>query len=69
MAVRDNKKINFIAINVLDAKEEPILHGKDVMPYVQPGPQMGALLKKVYEIQIEQGITDKDELLKYILDV
>lgn len=52
---------------VLLAKEEPILHGADVMPYMQPGPQMGALLKKAYEIQIEQGITDKMELLKVII--
>lgn len=52
---------------VLVQKEEPILHGRDVMPYVQPGPEMGALLKKAYEIQIEQGVTDKDELLKLIL--
>lgn len=53
---------------VLAAKEEPILQGKDLMPYIQPGPPMGELLKRAYEIQIEQGIADKNELLKRILD-
>lgn len=47
--------------------EEPILHGRDLMDIMQPGPRMGELLKKAYEIQIEQGITDKQELLKRIL--
>ncbi len=47
--------------------EEPILHGRDVMDIVPPGPKMGELLKQAYEIQIEQGIKDKEELKQRVL--
>ena len=47
--------------------EEPILHGRDLMGIVEPGPQMGALLKQAYEIQLDEGIKDKQELLKRIV--
>jgi len=52
---------------VMQKPEEPILHGKDLMPFMEPGPAMGALLKQAYEIQIEEGITDKQELLARVL--
>lgn len=44
--------------------EPPVLMGKDLLGVVQPGPQLGKLLKKAYKIQIEEGITDKEELKK-----
>ena len=47
--------------------EEPVLHGRDLAGKIEPGPKMGALLKKAYEIQIDEGITDKQELLARIL--
>ena len=47
--------------------EDPVLQGRDLMGIVEPGPHMGVLLKHAYEIQIEQGIKDKQELLKRIL--
>lgn len=47
--------------------EEPILHGRDLMGIVEPGPAMGALLKQAYEIQLDEGIKDKQELLKRII--
>lgn len=53
---------------VIERKEEPILHGRDLMPYIEPGPKMGELLKRAYELQIEQEIQDKEELLKLILE-
>jgi tRNA nucleotidyltransferase (CCA-adding enzyme) len=53
---------------VLVNKEAPILTGKDLLPFVQPGPKMGQLLKKAYEIQIERGILDKNELIKFIMN-
>jgi hypothetical protein len=34
---------------------------------VEPGPEMGRLVKKAYEIQIEEGIKNKRELKKRIL--
>lgn len=42
--------------------EEPLLLGRDIMDIVQPGPRMGQFLKKAYEIQIEEGIQDTEEL-------
>lgn len=48
--------------------EEPIIHGRDLAAFVKPGPEMGRLVKKAYEIQIEEGITDKQELIKKILN-
>ncbi len=47
--------------------EQSVLHGRDLMGQVEPGPKMGELLKAAYEIQIEEGITDKDELLRRVL--
>ncbi len=46
---------------------EPLLLGRDLMGIVKPGPEMGKLLKKAYEIQIDEGIKDKQELLKRVL--
>lgn len=47
--------------------EEPILLGRDIMDVIEPGPKMGELLKDAYEIQIEEGIKDKEELKKRVL--
>ena len=47
---------------VLHKPEEPILKGRDLLGIVEPGPEMGKLLKRAYEIQIEEGISDKSEL-------
>lgn len=44
--------------------EQPVLMGKDLLDTVQPGPELGKLLEKAYTIQIEEGITDKEELKK-----
>ncbi len=47
----------------LVAAQLPILRGRDVMDLVKPGPEMGKILKRAYEIQLEEGIKDK-EILK-----
>jgi tRNA nucleotidyltransferase (CCA-adding enzyme) len=47
-------------------EEKPILQGRDVMDIVAPGPAMGVLLKKAYEIQIEEDIRDKEELKRRV---
>ncbi len=52
---------------VFEAKEPPILTGSDLLPYIQPGPAMGRLLKKAYEIQIDDNIHDKKVLLERVL--
>lgn len=47
--------------------EEPVLMGRDLLDLIKPGKEMGSLLARAYEIQIEEGITDKDELKKRVL--
>ena len=47
---------------VLEAVEKPLLYGRDVVDVVEPGPKMGELLKRAYEIQIDEGFTDKEKL-------
>jgi len=54
-------------LNVLRDVEAPVLLGRDLEGLVAPGPKMGRLLKKAYEIQIEEGKKNKDELKKRIL--
>ncbi|MFS8506603.1 MAG: hypothetical protein LVQ75_00485 [Candidatus Babeliales bacterium] len=54
-------------IGVLFAPEAPVLMGADLLEFVKPGPQMGKLLEKAYQIQIDEGITDKETLKKRIL--
>jgi tRNA nucleotidyltransferase (CCA-adding enzyme) len=47
--------------------EEPVLKGRDLLDVIKPGKEMGRLLDRAYEIQIEEGITDRDELKKRVL--
>jgi tRNA nucleotidyltransferase (CCA-adding enzyme) len=52
---------------VQDVKEEPLLTGKDFLDVVKPGPMLGRLVKKAYELQLE-GNYNKDELKKKVLE-
>ena len=52
---------------VLHKPEEPILKGRDLLDVMEPGPELGRLLKKAYELQIEKGIKDKEKLKKNVL--
>lgn len=54
-------------LNIAYKPEEPIIQGRDIAGFVKPGPEMGRLVKKAYEIQIEEGIVDKQELINKIL--
>jgi tRNA nucleotidyltransferase (CCA-adding enzyme) len=54
-------------VHVLEKPEEPILQGRDLLEVMGPGPELGKLLKRAYEIQIEENITDKDELKRRVL--
>jgi tRNA nucleotidyltransferase (CCA-adding enzyme) len=42
--------------------EDPVLQGRDIIDIVQPGPHMGELLAKAYDIQLEEGVHDKQIL-------
>lgn len=53
--------------NVLLAVEKPILLGRDLLDKIPPGPAMGKLLKQAYTLQLEEGITDKEELKRRVL--
>ena len=54
---------------VRDTIEEPVLLGRHLMDVVKPGPMMGKLLKAAYEIQLEEGITDIEELKKRVIQL
>jgi tRNA nucleotidyltransferase (CCA-adding enzyme) len=47
--------------------EEPVLKGRDLEGLVEKGPAMGKLLERAYDIQIEEGVSDKEELKRRIL--
>lgn len=49
---------------VYESIEKPILQGKDFLDVASPGPELGELVKKAYEIQIDSGVQDKAELKK-----
>lgn len=49
-------------LEILYKPEAQILLGRHVSDIVEPGPKMGALLKEIYRIQIEEGIKDEQEL-------
>lgn len=53
---------------VYDGVEKPLLQGKDFLDVVQPGPELGKLVKKAYELQIEKGIDDPVLLKKMVLN-
>jgi tRNA nucleotidyltransferase (CCA-adding enzyme) len=52
---------------VLHAVEKAVLQGRDLLGLVSPGPLLGKLVRRAYEIQIEEGITDVEELKRRVL--
>lgn len=52
---------------VFEYKEAPVLIGADMLPYVAPGPEIGKLLARAYDLQINEGITDKSVLLRRVM--
>lgn len=54
--------------SVAHGPEEPALLGRHLQGLVPPGPKMGALLKKAYQIQIEEGIKDVEVLKQRVLE-
>lgn len=56
------------SLGVLKAPEAPVLIGADLLDAVEPGPRLGDLVKKAYDIQINENIHDKVELRKRVLN-
>lgn len=54
-------------IEVLTQIEEPVLQGRDLLGVVKPGPHMGELLKLAYQIQLDEGIKDKQVLKERVV--
>lgn len=54
--------------NALHEAVKPILQGHDIRDLVEPGPEMGALLKYAFELQIEHSITSKAELRGKVIE-
>lgn len=59
------QKIKELGLN--DGPEVPILQGADFLDICAPGPALGKLVQEAYTIQIEENITDKDELKRRVL--
>ena len=55
-----------ILLHVYDYPELPVLTGQDLSDVAQ-GKQLGQLLKKAYQIQIDQAITDRSVLKRKVL--
>jgi len=53
-------------LKILTGPIAPALTGRDLLPFLPQGKTIGKLVKKAYEIQICQGIFDKNELLKHL---
>lgn len=49
------------------AMEQPVLMGRDLLDVIKPGPELGKLLERAYEIQIEEGVLDKEELKRRVI--
>jgi tRNA nucleotidyltransferase (CCA-adding enzyme) len=52
---------------VINKPEEALVKGRDLLSMVAPGPILGQLLKNAYDIQIEENIHNKDELIKRVM--
>ncbi len=48
-------------------RELPVLQGRDLLDVASQGMLLGKLVNRAYEIQIEQGITDKAQLRARVL--
>lgn len=57
-----------IEYGVFDGPIKPLLTGKDFILSVTDGRSIGTLLKRAYDLQITQNITDKEELFQKIFN-
>ena len=56
------------ALGVEHEPSEPLLQGRHLLEAgVEPGPEMGRLLKRVYELQLDGEVTTRDQALSATL--
>lgn len=49
----------------VESPVEPLLRGRDLLALgLKPGPELGRLLRKAYELQLELGLKTKEEVLE-----
>jgi len=56
------------AFHVKDEPEKPVLMGRHLLDVMQPGPEMGQVLHRAYEIQISEEIRNVNELKTRVLE-
>jgi tRNA nucleotidyltransferase (CCA-adding enzyme) len=54
--------------HVMHEKEKPILLGRDFLEQVSVGKEIGILVKRAYELQIDEHIADREELFRRVMD-
>ena len=54
-------------MGIIDGKPEPIIKGQDIVDFgFNPGPIVGKIQKKLFDLQINQRFSDKESGLKLI---
>jgi hypothetical protein len=54
-------------LGVAYGAEQPLLTGKNFLDVIKPGPELGKMVKRAYELQLAQLISDKEKLKKLVL--
>ncbi|QQR62649.1 hypothetical protein IPH67_04510 [bacterium] len=57
------------AAQVAENPIKPLVTGADLLAYCKPGPALGKLLQKAYELQLAKAITDRQVLLELVLKI
>ena len=55
------------SLKILYHPEPALLTGKDFLDVLQPGPTVGKAVKKAYQLQINENISDKNILKERVL--
>jgi len=61
-------RIRSMELGIIHGPEQELVKSGDLNGITEPGPQMGELLRKAYEMQTREGISDKAEILKRLND-
>jgi tRNA nucleotidyltransferase (CCA-adding enzyme) len=57
-------------LKIRENKPTPILQGRDLLRLgIQPGPEMGKLLRNAYELQLDGTLNNRDEAVDWVKNV